>query len=232
MMGDRQSQEGGHSSTNIQAHGDVTIGLGYSDVKEIAMDVFKANFMELKNIAAQVAFERAESLLDNYLKRAAQEGQPEIPEAENPDFQYVLFSAQKEHARIGDEDVGDLLVQLLVDRTKVRDRNLVQIALNESLDVAPKLTPDQLDALSLVFLLGRTINHTVNSLDRLAWYLDTYILPFALEASSKDSAYQHLEYAGCGAVSINSFQIEEALRQTYMGLFCKGFTEEEAKLSI
>lgn len=54
----------------------------------------------------------------------------------------MLFSAQKEHARIGDEDLGDLLVQLLVDRTKVRDRNLVQIALNESLEVAPKLTPD------------------------------------------------------------------------------------------
>lgn len=68
MMDGRQSQEGGHSSTNIQAHGDITIGLGYSDVKEIAMDVFKTNFMELKNIATLVAYERAESLLDSTLR--------------------------------------------------------------------------------------------------------------------------------------------------------------------
>ena len=220
---------GGDSSTNIQAQGDITIGLGYSDVKEIAMDVFRANFIELKSVAAQVAIERAESFLDSYFKRAAQEGQVAIQEAENPDFQYVLFSAQKEFARTGDEDLGDLLVQLLVERTKERDRDLKQIVLNESLTVAPKLTAAQLDTLTLIFVLANTANVGMDGLSEFHESLDTEVLPFISGATKKQSGYQHLVYAGCGSyeLGIRSGNLAQAYSSKYPGLFCEGFTEDE-----
>lgn len=139
----------------------------------------------------------------------------------------MLFSSQREYARTGDKNLGELLVQLLVDRTKVRNRNLTQIVLNESLAVAPKLPSDQLDALSLTFLFKYTISRGLNSLDYLQWYLDNYILPFVPGASKKQSAYQHLEFASCGNVSVGSVELEEAIREKYMGLFSEGFTEEE-----
>jgi len=225
-MGRRQSQESGDNSVNLQGR-DITVGLSYFDARQVAMDVFEANFLRLRDVAAEVARKRAESLLDDYLKEMAKEGQAEIPEAESPDLQYAVFSAQKEYARTGDEDLGELLVQLLVDRTKERDRNLVQIVLNESLAVAPKLTPDQLDALSLIFLLKYTVHEGLNSLVSLDWYLDKYILPFVPGASRKQSAYQHLEFAGCGTVSIGEVKSEQAFLNGYPGLLCEGFTEEE-----
>lgn len=229
MMGDRQSQKSGDLSTNVQAGGNVTVGLNYSEARQVAMDVFEANFLKLKDEAFEVARERAEQFIESFLTRAAEEGQEEIPEAKNPDFQYAVFSAQREYARTGDEDLGELLVQLLVDRTKTPERNLMQIVLNESLSVAPKLTQDQLDALSLIFLLRYTKHNGLLNLDSLGWYLDHYISPFVPGASRKDSAYQHLEFAGCGTVSVGEIQAEAAFAHSYPGLFCKGFTEAEVE---
>lgn len=229
MMGDRQSQESGDASLNVQAGGNVTVGLSYEDTRQVAMDVFEANFLKLKDEAFAVARERAERFVESFLTKAAEEGQEEIPEAKNPDFQYAVFSAQREYARSGDEDLGKLLVQLLVDRTKTPERNLTQIVLNESLSVAPKLTQDQLDALSLIFLLRYTKHNGLLSLDGLRWYIGRYVLPFVPEASRKDSAYQHLEFAGCGTASIGELQAEGAFVNSYPGLFCKGFTEAEAQ---
>ncbi len=72
-----------------------------------------------------------------------------LENAENPDFQRALFTVQKEYALTGDDELGDLLVDLLIDRTKQDNRSLLQIVLNESLSVVPKLTNDQLAALSV-----------------------------------------------------------------------------------
>jgi hypothetical protein len=86
MIGRRQSQQSGSNSLNIQGR-DIAIGLSYADVRQVAMDVFEANFLRLRDVAAVVARERAEDFLDSYLQKMAEEGQAEIPEAENPDLQ-------------------------------------------------------------------------------------------------------------------------------------------------
>lgn len=227
MMRGKQSQEGGDSSLNIQAQGNVSFGLDYSETRQVAMDVFRANFLELRDEAATLAFQRAEALINGFLQQAAADGLTEIPEGKNPDFQYALFSAQKEYARSGDEDLGELLVQLLVDRTKVRERDLQQIVLNESMAVAPKLTPDQLDALSLIFVLKYSVNKRVSSLPLLYEYLDQLVLPFVAGASRKQAAYQHLEFAGCGTIAVTQTEAHAPFAVNYPGLFSQGFTQEE-----
>ncbi len=108
-MGDKQSQKSGDSSQNIQAGRDITIdGLSYSETRQVAMDVYKANFLELRDEAAAIAYERAERFVESFLQKMAQEGQKEIPEGKNPDFQAAFYQAHKEYARTGDQDLGDL----------------------------------------------------------------------------------------------------------------------------
>jgi hypothetical protein len=58
-------------------------------------------------------------------------------------------------------------------------------------------------------------------------YLEDYLLPFTQLLSKESSLYQHIEFAGCGSISIGSAQIESILSATYKGLFCKGFTKEQ-----
>jgi hypothetical protein len=231
-----QTQKAGDNSTNIQA-GSVTVhhGLSLTEVRELALDVFRANFFELAGEAKNIARQRAEEVTENFLKKLQEQNQAGLAQAQEPDFQHALYTVQKEYARCGDKELGDLLVDLLVDRTKQESRTILQIVLNESLAVAPKLTPDQLAVLSITFLFKYTINHGVKNHQTLWEYLDRYVGPFAQLISDKAACYQHLEYSGCGTVGLGSVALPEVFRRNYGGLFSKGFdaTQFQAKqLSI
>jgi hypothetical protein len=219
-----QNQKAGDNSTNVQA-GTIIVNQGLSvlDVKALALDVFRDNFIELKGAAQDVARQRAEEITEIFLARLMKENASGLRQAESPDFQYAVYTVQQEYARCGDSELGDLLVDLLVDRTKEGSRSVLQIVLNESLAVAPKLTADQMAALSVIFLFKYTINHSVVDLPTLGNYLDRYILPLQSHLTDKHSTFQHLEYCGCGTVGMMSVVFADVFRQTYGGSFSKGF---------
>ena len=219
-----QTQKAGDNSTNIQA-GSITVhqGLSVTEVRQIALDLFRANFFELAGDARNVARQRAEEVTERFLRQLQQEHEDGLKQAQEPDFQYSLLTVQTEYARCGDKELGDLLVDLLVDRTKHESRSILQIVLNESLSVAPKLTPDQLAAVSLIFLFKYTINHRIRNHETLWEYLDRHVAPFAELISDKDACYQHLQYSGCGTVGLVKVDLVDVFKQTYGGLFSNGF---------
>ena len=225
----KQSQKTGNNSVNVQAE-NITIeqkGLTYTEVKEIALDIFKANFYHLVGVAEEPVKKRAEETTEQFIKELKQRNPEGIKQAENPDFQYSLFSIQKEFAKTGDQELGNLLVDILVERSKEQERNILQIVLNESLKIAPKLTKDQLAALSIIFLLKYTRFLGMNSLDGLKYYIEARLTPFINELTESETCYQHLSFAGCGAISIGSVKIGKIFRETYSGVFSVGFPQED-----
>jgi hypothetical protein len=224
-----QNQKAGHNSTNIQAHGSVVIhqGLTIANARQIALDVFRENYLSLSGDAADLARLRAEEITEKFLKDLQEQNPEGVKQAGDPDFQHAIFTVQKEYARCGDKELGDLLVDLLVDRTKQSSRSILQIVLNESLSVAPKLTQDQISALSLVFLFRYTINYSVKNLASLDTFLDHHVAPFIEVIEKKEACYQHLEYSGCGTVGLGSLDLSEVFRRNYAGLFSKGFDETQ-----
>lgn len=227
-MMSRQSQKGGDGSTNIQAE-DLTIvqGLTYPEVRQVAIDVFRSNFYELAGEAKAIASERAEQVTEDFLKKLQSENPDGFSKAQDPDFQYALFTVQKEYARTGDKDLGDLLVDLLVDRSKQENRNILQIVLNESLSVAPKLTDDQLAALSVTFFCKYTMNNGIENHQMLADSFNQFVQPFSSKLSKNQACYQHLEFSGCGSISMGSSSLQKIYGKKYHGLFLKGFDREE-----
>lgn len=228
LMMNSKKQQGGNHSTNFQ--GEVinfnSTGLSVADVKEIATDVFKSNFEVLKGQAKETAEERAVEITEKYLYELLEKNPAGINAAEDPDFQQSLFQVQKEYAKCGDKELGDLLVDILVDRSKEDQRNLRQIILNEALIVAPKLTTSQLDILACCFLLCNTKNTAVKNFGELIDYLEQNILLYNSSLSEKDIVYKHLEYLGCASIRTGSRDFVKILRETYKGLFCKGFNPE------
>jgi hypothetical protein len=224
----KQEQRSGDHSTNIQA-GELVIhqGLSYSEVREVALDVFRANFYELAGRAQDIARTRAEEITEDFLKRLQQENPKGFSKAEDPDFQHALFTVQKEYARTGDKDLGDLLVDLLVDRSKQDQRDILQIVLNESLNTAPKLTDAQLAVLAIIFLFKYTQNQGIGNHQMLGEYFDRNVLPFTTKLVKNDSCYQHLEFTGCGSIQISEISLENILEHTYQGQFLKGFDHSE-----
>lgn len=225
-----QKQESGDGSTNLQGKSIILHQcISYSDAKEIALDVYKANFLQLSEDAAQVARDRAEEITDNFLQKLKDENEGAIDSLNEPSMQAALYEAQKQYAKTGDKDLEGLLVDILVERASTPDRNIHQIVLDESLAVAGKLTAEQMDALTINFLITKTSNSSLVNLDNLAKYLKTHLVPFIGNLSEASSCYEHLEYVGCGSLmhvgGMN--QIENIYQEQYGGLFSKGFTREK-----
>ncbi|MBU6230915.1 MAG: hypothetical protein KGQ93_14695 [Cyanobacteria bacterium REEB459] len=228
MLNKDQEQNVAEGSTAIQAGGNVTItGLTYADVRNVALDVFKANFYELAGVAKEIAKARAEEITEAFLSKLQQENPDGFKKSDDPDFQYALFTVQKEYARNGDKELGDLLVDLLVDRSKQEQRDILQIVLNESLITVPKLTESQLAVLAVIFLFRCTQNFDVGNHQMFAEYLDKYVAPFASKLVKNIASYQHLEFSGSGAIGLGEMSLESILGMTYQGQFLKGFEERE-----
>lgn len=227
MLNKDQDQKAEAGSLAIQAGGNVTIGLSYADVRQVALDVFSANFYELAGTAKEVAKARAEEITEDFLKKLQKEYPQGLEKSQDPDFQYALFTMQKEYARHGDKDLGDLLVDLLVDRSKQDKRDILQIVLNESLNTAPKLTEAQLAVLAIVFLFKYTEYSGVGNYVLLGEYFDMYVAPFASKIVKAKATYQHLQYTGCGSIEMGQISLECILGRAYQGIFLKGFESKE-----
>jgi len=230
MFSKEQKQDVSDGSTAIQAGGNVTItktGLTYNEVRDVALDVFRANFYELAGMAKETAKARAEEITEEFLTKLQKEHPAGLEKSYDPDFQYALFTVQKEYARNGDKELGDLLVDLLVDRSKQEHRDILQIVLNESLSTAPKLTESQLSALAIIFLFKYTQNYGISNHELLGEYFDKYAAPFAKNIVKNLACYQHLEFSSCGSIGLGSNNLERIFSITYQGQFMKGFEEKE-----
>lgn len=227
--GDEQTQQVGHGATAIQAAGNVVVnnGLSYSEVRSVVLDVFHSNFLQMAGEAKEVARQRAEEITDKFLEKLQKENSAGLSQASTPDFQYGLFSVQRDFARTADSNLGDLLVDLLVDRTKHPQRDMVQIVLNECLVVAPKLTNGQLSALAIVFFLKYCSSSGILTFEQFLAQFNQFVRPFIDTLPRGSASYQHLEFAGCGTVQVTSSSLEDILWTRYQGLFDKGVDAAE-----
>ena len=225
-----QTQNAGDHSTNLQVAGSVIIKTGsdisYRDVRDIALDVFRGNFEKLTKAAGDIASKRAEEITDKFLKELAKDNPAGLQKAGNPDFQLALYTAQREFARTGDESLGNLLVALLVDRSKQHSRDIVEIVLTESLAVAPKLTTDQLATLKAAFYFRYSKLVGVLFFETLQFQLEMQLRHFADDVSSKQTCFQHLEFAGCATVSMGSVKLADVFQKFYPNAFSKGIQRE------
>ncbi|APW42605.1 LPO_1073/Vpar_1526 family protein [Rhodoferax saidenbachensis] len=230
MLNRDQNQEVGNGATAIQATGNVTVvnvGVSSSEARQIALDVAKATFYELTGVAKDIASVRAEEITDQVIRKLEKDFPAGLQKAKDPDFQFALNTVQKEYVRSGDKDLGDLLVDLLVDRSKQDQRDILQIVLNESLATAPKLTETHLAALAVIFLFKYTQNQKIGNHDILGAYLDDHLLPFVSKISKNYAGYQHLEFSGCGSIGVGEHSLEAIFGNIYQGQFCKGFDQSE-----
>lgn len=227
MLNKDQKQELGEGATAIQAGRDVYVGVTATEARNIALDVAKATFHELSGAARETASNRVEEITNKVIEKLEKEFPAGLQKAIDPDFQYALLTVQKEYARNADTDLGDLLVDLLVDRSKQDNRDILQIVLNESLATAPKLTNAQIECLTVIFTFRYTRNQSISTHEMLGQYFDNNIRPFVNNLIKNNAGYQHLEFTGCGSIQMGEITIEEILGRTYPGLFSKGFDSSE-----
>lgn len=224
-------QKGGTCSHNTQIIEQNNYhGLGYEETKALCQDLIKAELDIYKDESLKIARKRHKSLMNNILERLEREKMNDqfiLEEFKNPDLQYVYINAQKSYIRTGIKKLEDMLSDLIVNRIKEKNRSLLQIVLNESINIIPMLLPEQMDILALCFLLKHTSIEDDLSLKSFKTYAKTLILPHIKNEMKKESFYQHIEYSGCGQISLGESSLEGILSTTFKGFFLKGIDMKE-----
>lgn len=227
-----QRQSAGDQSLNIQAATINVVGVTIDEVRQIALDLFRANFYELAGLARQEADRRARELIEEFLKASAPKPTEVAQAAADPDFQCALAQAEIQYARSGDEGLRRVLVDLLLKRAESNSDDLLRIVHNEAIQTAGKLTNSQLDVLTLVFLIIHTKRLKLSGLKDFSEFIGQLEL-FGQNLTTSMAPYQHIEYAGCGAINfVTARTVGNAFGLSYPGLFSKGFSMEEINTSL
>ncbi|PFJ62569.1 hypothetical protein COI94_26470 [Bacillus cereus] len=215
-MNDKHELTAGQSSTNIQGSKNVNVnqyGLGFNEVKEVAMMVFKSNFYDLGKTVEDTINERAEEIINKYLDRLITKDPESLKNTEDPDLRFNIYEMQKNHAKRGDEKIADLLVDMLVDRTMVKEEEFLKLIYNESMMMVPKLTSKQIDILTVIFLT----RYVKCSIFQIQGFTEL-LMQFANDVPNEVFFYQHLQYAGCVSISIGSFDLVAHLKEEFPDL--------------
>ena len=234
-MMNKQDARGGENSTVNQAGGDVKVsttinyGMGYTETKDLFMDLFHIEFTKLGKDVEHLINERAEKIVVDYLNKLVQEDPNLIQNTKNPDIRYDIIEAQKAYARLGDQEMADLLVKILVERTKSTENTFKNIALNESLSVIPKLTSKQIDVITLIYLV-RYYSFVPTFKMPFNFYYQTLVNFLAVEIPNSEMFYQHLQYSGCLSISIGSSSFASIFMHKFPHLF-KDETEVNSFIS-
>ncbi len=229
----QQHQQGGAESTNVQVAGDVVFcqGLSVAETREIALDVFRSNFLDLRGIAEDVARSRAEKITDDFLADLLARLPQGLQAATDPDMQRSLFRAQCEFACSGEADLERILVDLLVDRAGETTRAMRTLVLNEAIVSAPKLTAAQRSAIAVCFVARYTTWRGPQTVD--AYYelrIKRNLVALATNLPTSDAAYQHIFYVGAGGDAIGKTEIAAALAHYDPGWFTNGFARGTTQL--
>lgn len=205
-------------------------GLTAEEVRAVANDAFRAEFYRFLDHAGDIATARAQKVLENYLDRIQKEQPASLEQANDPAFRYALLNAQKAHAISGDENLEPLLVELLVERTAEAKRSLRQIVISEALEVIGKLTDEQIQTLSIAFLIHRGRSENVLSFENWLLVMDQFVAPLLPIHELSDTSFSHLEFVGCGTVSLNNSSLAAAFLHSYSGVWQRGFPNTEKAL--
>jgi hypothetical protein len=236
MFSKPQDQNVGDGAVAVQAAGSVetvtinqttNLGLTVEEVRSVAKDAFRADFYQLLGQAGDIATARAQKVVEDFLDRVQKENPAALEQANSPDFRYALLTAQKAHARNGDENLEALLVELLVERSREQQRNLQQIVLNEALDVASRLTDDQVAALTVCFVIRRTVNHLIFNFDSWLTMMDLRVQPLVEKAKLSESSISHLAFTGCGVVEMGEVTLAQCFLRVYPGIWQSGFDSDD-----
>lgn len=229
MLEKNNTINAGDSSVNNQAQIINMNGLNYSEVKEIATDLFNSNFLVMKNEAARIAAERATEITDKLLNKLQVEAPSSLNEFATPGMQNSLYNAQKEYAISGDEQLGNMLVDILIQRANESKNTRRKIVLDESIKIAPKLTRSQISLLTFMHFHFKVTSYGYLNFTSLMLDINkTFLLLNDLDDTVLDNDLYFMEILRLGKITTHHLpDFEDLFIESYPSFVMRGFTLEE-----
>lgn len=93
-------------------------GLSLTETNEIVDKKIKIEFESLQDKAFEMIKKRSEDFENKYLYTQNRDNPEGLMEIANPEFYDEVFNAKNDYAKTGDIDLGNILINLLVERSK------------------------------------------------------------------------------------------------------------------
>lgn len=169
-------------------------GMSPKEACQMALDLFYQNFPKLQTIAKETAEKRANEFCQEAVQKIVKNGIEDFSPFSDPDVQYTLYEAQKNYARFGTSDMLNTLTSLVTERVEHDKDFILKIAIDKAIEIAPLLTPEQLDYLSILFLCTMTKTQNIATIEDLKKDLE-----FTAEVFSKAdfASTSYLYMLGC-----------------------------------
>jgi len=202
-------------------------GISPSDMRQI-LESLAAQFPAQLAAAREIVEARLAEFEKRILIKFTDRDKTDSRAFSDPDFQYVLRSSQHAYARLGDDTVRDVLIDLIAHRSKQQERNRLSLTLNAAVDTAAVLTKNEFAELSLCYLLKYTIHNGVGNMDSFVAYFQKHISPLLPDISKEHASYLYIEAQSCGnlvppLIRSDIHEIVGLFRNRYGGIFSSGF---------
>lgn len=225
---DGQKQKVGENGVALQAGGDINIGLGYADIKEIFYDLFQQNFPML----AKIARDEAKKNVDDCFAKLEQRL---ILEKENIDAnkfsqsntQFLLNDAIQICARKGSKIDMDSLLDVFTLTLCRNTSPMLELVSEQVLNTFPRLTRDYINVLTVIHIVAKVRMESAVGIENAYRKL---IDSIGLNAQITEDVGLYLDSLGLVSKTSGVFRPYEYFSKTYsLGLSSVNEIKEKIK---
>lgn len=206
-----------------QAQGDIIIhnGITAETAMEICKYVVRSELAIYTQQANETAHKRLDEISEKTIDRISLLKQDLLQRFNEPAIQIALNETFKSHIAVGDEELEENLIDLLIERLNVQDRTTEQAIIDEARQIIPKLSPAIIALLTVIVFSKIIFPYNKAKLEELIKKLSPTICKI------KDIAIidtEYLKQAGCG-LGNQMMIINSPLEQTLKGAYELVFRE-------
>lgn len=150
----------------------------------------------------------------------------------DPDYQFVLRSAQETFGRKGTEDLKIELVRLLGERSASRTGSRLAMVLNDAIRVSGNLTREEYAALALCFAVRYVSLGSAGYIDLIKKW-ESLLQHFQGDLPQDQHSYDYLSSMGCASVSqLGEVDLWSAIQTHYGFRFHHGLLGDEIQAAV
>lgn len=209
-FGNDQKVESVNQSTIVQAKGDINFnGITAETAMEICKCVVKTELAVYTQDARVEVEKRLSDISEKTIDRITSLKEDLLHRFKEPAIQMALNETFKNHIASGNEELGENLIDLLIERLRVQERTTEQSIIDEARNIIPKLSSNTVSLLSIMVFSKLIFPYDKKQYDDLLLKL----APLAERLKNINSLdIAHLKQVGCG-YGISAFHVVEPLEK-------------------
>ena len=215
-FGNDQKIESVNQSTIVQAKGDINFnGITAETAIEICKYVVKGELAVYTQDARVEAEKRLLDVSKKTIDRITSLKEDLLYRFKEPAIQMALNETFKNHIASGNEELGENLIDLLIERLRVQERTTEQSIIDEARNIIPKLSSNTVSLLAIMVFSKLIFPYNKEQYDDLLLRLAPLVEKFK-NINSLDIA--HLKQVGCG-YGVSAFHVAESLEKDLLSIY-------------